>query len=373
MSYTRILVRRGTSTEWTTANPILAAGEFGFETNTGKFKVGNGTSNWAALKYFLNFDDIKSSIVDTAPAALDTLKELAAALNDNASYATTITNALALKAPLESPTFTGTVDMSGATLSGVMLPINWRGAYNMDVMETYAENDLVTYGGSVYYATGPNVNQSYTPPGSGDWELFASVGGTGPTGPTGPTGTTGDTGPQGPTGPTGAAGLAATVDVGNTYSFDEGPPFVLNTGDNSAAVLDFYLNPGPTGPTGPTGATGPSVTGPTGPTGSAGGFSSTQAIVSMTGDFYTLSSSDVGKLLINPYIMEVWITTSSGIPVGGQVDFIQTGGEDLIFVPQAGVTLYSKDNKRTVESQYSPASLKCIATNTYVLVGDLVA
>lgn len=50
-----------------------------------------------------------ANLVDSAPATLDTLNELAAALGDDPNFATTITNALALKAPLASPTFTGTV------------------------------------------------------------------------------------------------------------------------------------------------------------------------------------------------------------------------------------------------------------------------
>jgi hypothetical protein len=49
------------------------------------------------------------NLVDGAPAALDTLNELAAAINDDASYAAGITTALGLKAPIASPTFTGTV------------------------------------------------------------------------------------------------------------------------------------------------------------------------------------------------------------------------------------------------------------------------
>ena len=49
------------------------------------------------------------NVIDGAPGALDTLNELAAALGDDANYASTVTNALALKAPLASPTFTGTV------------------------------------------------------------------------------------------------------------------------------------------------------------------------------------------------------------------------------------------------------------------------
>jgi hypothetical protein len=47
-----------------------------------------------------------AQLVDSSPAALDTLNELAAALGDDPNFAATITNALALKAPLASPAFT---------------------------------------------------------------------------------------------------------------------------------------------------------------------------------------------------------------------------------------------------------------------------
>jgi hypothetical protein len=49
-----------------------------------------------------------STLVDGAPALLDTLNEIAAAINDDANYTTTITTALATKAPLASPALTGT-------------------------------------------------------------------------------------------------------------------------------------------------------------------------------------------------------------------------------------------------------------------------
>lgn len=55
----------------------------------------------------LTVGQILDLIIDSAPGALDTLNELAAALGDDANFATTVTNALALKAPLASPTFTG--------------------------------------------------------------------------------------------------------------------------------------------------------------------------------------------------------------------------------------------------------------------------
>lgn len=48
---TTIKLRRGTASEWTTANPILAAGEMGIETDTRKFKFGDGTTPWNTLAY----------------------------------------------------------------------------------------------------------------------------------------------------------------------------------------------------------------------------------------------------------------------------------------------------------------------------------
>ena len=57
-----------------------------------------------------------SNLVSAAPAALDTLDELAAALGDDANFATTVTDSLALKAPLASPDFTGDVTFDTSTL-----------------------------------------------------------------------------------------------------------------------------------------------------------------------------------------------------------------------------------------------------------------
>src|SRR5210317_348559 len=57
-----------------------------------------------------------ANLTDSAPAALDTLNELSAALNDDADFSTTVTNSIALKAPLASPTFTGDATFDTSTL-----------------------------------------------------------------------------------------------------------------------------------------------------------------------------------------------------------------------------------------------------------------
>lgn len=44
--------RRDTAANWTSANPILASGEAGYETDTGKLKIGDGTTAWNSLAYY---------------------------------------------------------------------------------------------------------------------------------------------------------------------------------------------------------------------------------------------------------------------------------------------------------------------------------
>jgi hypothetical protein len=51
---TRMQQRRGTASQWTSANPILNAGEMGWESDTNKFKIGDGTNHWANLDYFID-------------------------------------------------------------------------------------------------------------------------------------------------------------------------------------------------------------------------------------------------------------------------------------------------------------------------------
>ena len=121
--------RRGTSTQWTNADPVLAAGEIGVETDTNQFKIGDGVSVWSDLSYFQNLGDLGASLDDYvllstkgvangvatldssgyipmsqfgnilagAPEALNTLNELAAAIDNNASFASSIITSLSSK------------------------------------------------------------------------------------------------------------------------------------------------------------------------------------------------------------------------------------------------------------------------------------
>lgn len=162
----QIQLRNDTTAAWTANDPVLALGEIGIDTDLGQLRIGDGESTWSELPYFVNaaaiggqlegflLEDEKgvaegvatldetgnipesqlgaaqtiaetaasaavTAIVGSAPEVLNTLNELAAALGDDADFATTITTAISDKAPLDSPTFVGTVDFTEATVLGV--------------------------------------------------------------------------------------------------------------------------------------------------------------------------------------------------------------------------------------------------------------
>ncbi|MGG7231225.1 phage tail protein, partial [Escherichia coli] len=67
--------------------------------------AGNNTTQIATTAFV---QAALTALINGAPATLDTLKEIAAAINNDPKFSTTINNALALKAPLSSPALTGT-------------------------------------------------------------------------------------------------------------------------------------------------------------------------------------------------------------------------------------------------------------------------
>ncbi len=102
---TQIKLRRDTAQNWTNANPILALGEPGIETDTNKFKFGDGVTNWANLAYYGSeyattdyVDTTVNNFIGNAPAALNTLQELSSAINADPNFFSTISSSLANKA-----------------------------------------------------------------------------------------------------------------------------------------------------------------------------------------------------------------------------------------------------------------------------------
>ena len=77
---TRIQVRRGTTSEWNSANPILEEGEIGYNSTLGQIKVGDGDSTWSQLYYLENSESLGTSlgsyILDSEKSAINGVAEL---------------------------------------------------------------------------------------------------------------------------------------------------------------------------------------------------------------------------------------------------------------------------------------------------------
>lgn len=94
------------------------------------------------------------NLVDGAPTAMNTLNELAAALADNASFSTTVTNSIATKLPLAGGTMSGAINMGGndITNGGTFYGVSTTAKY-ADLAERYAadapysEGTVVVFGG----------------------------------------------------------------------------------------------------------------------------------------------------------------------------------------------------------------------------------
>jgi len=59
---TRLRMRGGTAAEWTAANPVLLSRELGIETDTRRLKMGDGTTAWTSLPYFLAGADVRGQL-----------------------------------------------------------------------------------------------------------------------------------------------------------------------------------------------------------------------------------------------------------------------------------------------------------------------
>jgi len=76
---TRIQVRRDNAADWNSVNPTLAEGEIGYETDTGKFKIGNGSSLWSSLDYFLDSSDLSGYLTASSASTIYLTQDSASA------------------------------------------------------------------------------------------------------------------------------------------------------------------------------------------------------------------------------------------------------------------------------------------------------
>ena len=106
--------------------------------------AGYGITDGATIAYV---DTEIANLVNSAPATLDTLDELAAALNDDANFATTVTTSIALKAPLADPALTGTPTAPTAAASTNTTQIATTAFVQQEIggLTSYTDSDVDTH------------------------------------------------------------------------------------------------------------------------------------------------------------------------------------------------------------------------------------
>jgi hypothetical protein len=112
MTTIRIQTRRGTASQWNISNPTLNPGEIGFETDTGKFKIGDGSTGWSSLAYAA----VKPS--DLAELSQDAVNDAVVAGTGLDKVYDDSANTLTLNIDSTVATLSGSQTLTNKTISG---------------------------------------------------------------------------------------------------------------------------------------------------------------------------------------------------------------------------------------------------------------
>ena len=287
----RMQQRRGTAEQWTSANPVLAEGEIGFEIDNNQFKLGDGVNQWADLSYFRNSNDVDEILDDFIPlsekgeangvATLDVdgqvpADQLANATVDLSDYATESYADAAEAAAIAAAALDATDKADAAEAAAIAAAESYADAAVANLVSSAPE-------------TLDTLNELAAA--LGDDASFAT---------------------------TVTNSIATKADASHTHNQSE---LITTVSDKSAG--------------------------------------------------YTILATDKNSV-IRSTGSEITITIANVLAIGERIDFIQSGTGQITFAA-SGVTLQSKENNLKTAAQYSSATVICVASGVYVLVGDLAA
>jgi hypothetical protein len=192
---TQFQFRRGTASQWTATNPTLAAGEFGYETDTGFAKIGNGSTAWNSLSYAIQGGDISAVTAGTGLSGGGTSGSVTLSIDStvatltgsqtltNKTLTSPILNTPIVKSPEERLTVsataaTGTVNFDALTQGILYYTSNASGNWTLNVRGDGSNtlNSILTTGDSItivflatqgstaYYANGFTIDGSSVTP-----------------------------------------------------------------------------------------------------------------------------------------------------------------------------------------------------------------
>lgn len=155
----QIQMRNGTASQWTSANPTLSVGEIGAETDTGRFKVGNGSTAWNSLPYAVGMTWKGTWSSATTYAVNDVV------YYSGSSYISILAGTN--QNPASATSYWSTMSLAGTNGTA----FTWKGTWSS--VTAYVVNDVVFYNNSSYISILAGTNQN---PATATtyWSLMAS-------------------------------------------------------------------------------------------------------------------------------------------------------------------------------------------------------
>ena len=340
---TVIRLRSGTAAQWASVNPILAAGEMGVESDTRKFKFGNGTAQWNSIAYASSGGAGGGGffVAETAPVGANI---------GDIWYCTADTGELGGKSFIRydgywveiNPGVLGPKGDTGATgATGATGPAN---TLTVGSVTTLAAGSLATI---TITGTAPNQTVNFGIPQGvqGEQSVVAADA------PITYNPTTQTVGIN-------QSGLSITKsqvsDFAHTHVKADITDFAHTHVINDVTGLQTALD-------------GKAATVHTHNMG--------QIITTVTdrASAYTIVAADENTFIRSTSATAVTMTIANVLNVGESIQFIQFGAGQITFAAGAGVTLRSVDSKLKTNKQYSVAAVTCIASGEYLVTGDLAA
>ena len=391
----QIQLRRGTASAWTAANPTLAIGEFAVETDTDKYKIGDGSTAWTSLGYSslpsnaiastggtftgaVTFDGASPIVFEGATA--DAHETTITITDPTADRTITIPNETGTVVTTAGGTFTGAVTIPDLTVTGTTTTVS---STNTVVADSLFElnngassnaNDLgiVMERGS----TGDNAIIAWDE--SADKFTMGTTTATGAsTGDLSITAGTLVVNVEGAvTGNASTATALATARTIGGVSFD-GTANITLPGVNASGTQD---------------TSGNATTATTAGTVTTAAQSAITSVGTMTGlavdgtsQLYecvteaisgnkTPALTDAGKVFYcsqSGGTQTITIDGSISWPVGTQMVFVASNTSTVTFAESNSTSLDSKDDNKSIDGRYASAALINYGSNTWFLIGAL--
>ena len=379
-------------TKWINADQFALPDQTG---NSGKYLKTDGTdASWADV-----VTEVTAAIVDSAPSTLDTLNELAAALGDDADFATTVTSALGGKQDKVSGVSDTEIGYLDGVTSGIQGQLDGKANSTNPEFTTEGLGEIFYYPQtSAMFASAPyilNVYSTTTPSMPSVGTVFYI---------------------DSPL----LEGIPLVVTSLSNFSPEWYIFFEAQDSENSAhnSAIESYLGSSPStirllgeitltvtsteigyldGVTsniqdqldgkqdkvsgvsdteigyldGVTSAIQTQLDGKAAVSHSHNGSAITYTIEDKTAN-YTIVATDEGKV-IRSTGSAITVTVADVFAIGEVVTFTQYGAGQITFTPAGGVTLHSVDSKRKTNKQYSTVQIMKTAAATYLLFGDIAA